>query len=180
MEDSARSMLNKINELRMRGEDGEATAAVAFLERKLAKYGMTLEQFLQDEKNRAVKEFRFIFKDKYERQLLIQIVAAITGNSPKGYESRNSLYVKMTETEAAETKDWFAHYRKELQDEIEFLLSAFWNKHNLFRPRQDSDNVKRLSPEEMKRLESMMRAMKSKSYVGKSRQIEQKNDFEWL
>ena len=167
---SIAQLLAKVNELKERGEDGEATAAARILQTLLTKYGLTIE----DIETRELQIARFIFKTPSERQLLIQIAAKIAGESLKGYARGQSYYLELTAAQAIEIRDWFNHYRRELAQEIEVLQTAFFHRHKLLVKPKDGE-AKTMTREEWDKFKRMLDGLSSADYIPKSRQIEQQS-----
>lgn len=134
MEERIKILIDKLKTLAERGEAGEAQVAKEKLELILGKYGLTLEELAKDTEE---SERTFYFNDKWEKRLIVQIVAYYLGkpgvraaaksmSAKEGtvvFSLTNELYIDITRTYEAAKED--------LTKEMDIMFIAFVQKHNL-------------------------------------------------
>lgn len=130
--------LRKLLALAERGFGGEAENARRLLEEQLKKYGLTLEDLLDEGK----KKRAFKYRNKDEMKLICHVFLAVLGS--KNEEFREATYcssakridIELTDLQFAEISDMVGFYKKQFNKEKKRLMSemfsAFISKHNLY------------------------------------------------
>lgn len=133
IDDKKRELLKKLQALAERGEPGERDNARERLAALVEKYNISEADLSED----AVKEFSFTYHTPEQKKLLHQLFYKINGErSVKRYThgrgSKSVLLFYGTAAEAAQIKVEYEFYCDLWQEEMEFLLSAFIQKHRIF------------------------------------------------
>jgi len=163
--------IDKAKKLRRLAEGGykeEKTAAQKAFDRYIKKHGIRIEDLDDNEKKDQV----FRYKNGQKR-LLIQIIAHITNGPVWDTRGRgNAIIGNCTKFEAIEVRAMYSYYSNLFKDELEILMTAFIDKHNLYRrsPKGDSQT---LSLEEKQRI---WRAIKMKDGLKDSDYFKQLED----
>lgn len=145
-----RDKLRKIYNLSIQGSDGEKVAANCQLDRLLEKYGLDLSDLVDEAKEMV----QFLWRNKTEERLLIQIVSKVLDSSKFNYygNAKDCLWLNITKAEAAEIKFLFADYKREYKNQVDIFFNAFIQKNKLFANSGDGDDDKELTAEERKRI----------------------------
>lgn len=155
-----RKRLEKLYALAKRGVGGEKVNAEVKLEAALRKLGLSLQD-LFDEQQRERRTF--YLKDKWERRVLIQVIAKVVGDVPfyRTVASSKHRYAELTDLEYAEVSLLFDIYKKALQEEIEHTFVAFIHRNDLFGERDPDEDEGdcSMSPEEIEKLCLRMSSM---------------------
>ena len=153
--------LKKLRELALRGVGGERETAIKLLEKLVKKYGVTVEE-LDEETER---DFEFSFHGEFEKRLIAQIAYKVTGRTGaaqslyytrSGRKCRTCCAVTCTEAQKLEIEFLFDFYKALWEKEVDFLLQAFIQKHNLFGKLKDGEKGEELTMEEMLKMQRMM------------------------
>jgi len=140
--------------------NGERAAAAAMYEKLLRTHGLT-EQAVLETKTSIL---RFEAVNEAERKLLLQVVSKVTNNLELSYWDRNPydsrnprkssryLWFELTPLNAKEVALLYAHYRKELADEMKKLVSAFILANDIYPDKSDSDGSTVMTPEKRQEL----------------------------
>lgn len=157
LDESVRERLRKIAALAKQGCDGEAKAASLLLKKQLEKYGLTLEDMLDEAKKR--REFRYA--NISERRVLVSLLAHHFGSESEELKGavyapyRKVLIAEMTDADYADLSAEWEHYRREFNRERkkqeEAFLIAFVSKYNLYDPSKTDKGkpLQELSEEEL-------------------------------
>lgn len=156
--------LKKLYVLALRGVGGEKEQAQAILDKLLKKYAMTLDD-LDDE---VIQEYDLEYHGKEQDRILKQTAYKVTDNqnafnhlqySHSGRACRTRLRVRCTAAQKAEIEFLFNFYVRLWEKEKEALLQAFFQKHRIFGNLKDGESGAELSPEELLKLELMMKGL---------------------
>lgn len=156
--------LKKLYALALRGVDGEKEQAQAILDKLLKKYNVTFDN-LDDEVER---EYELEYHGKEQKRILMQVIYKVTDSKDAFYHLRYSqsgricgtrLGVVCTATQKAEIEFLFNFYVRLWEKEKEALLQAFFQKHKIFGNLKDGESGKEFSPEELLKLELMMKGL---------------------
>lgn len=156
--------LKKLYALALRGVDGEKEQAQAILDKLLKKYAMTLDD-LDDE---VIQEYDLEYHGKEQDRILMQTAYKVTDDknafnhlqyNHSGRACRTRLRVRCTAAQKAEIEFLFNFYVRLWEKEKEALLQAFFQKHRIFGNLKDGESGAELSPEELLKLELMMKGL---------------------
>lgn len=147
-DESVLEQLRKIARLAEQGYKGEADTARRLLEKRLAEYGLTMEDILDDAKQ--TRTFRY--SNKQEFRLFMAVIVHHFGSKSEEFETARvnkrgkELYVELTDLDFADFAPEWDYYRQSLARELrkteEAFLVAFVNKFDLFdiTPKDSADN----------------------------------------
>ena len=137
-DESVLEQLRKIARLAEQGYRGEADTARRLLEKRLAEYGLTMEDILDDAKQ--TRTFRY--SNKQEFRLFMAVIVHHFGSKSEEFETARvnkrgkELYVELTDLDFADFAPEWDYYRQSLARELrkteEAFLVAFVNKFDLF------------------------------------------------
>lgn len=157
LDESVRERLRKIAALAKQGYEGEAKAASLLLEKQLKKYGLTLEDVLDE-----VKKMREVcYTNMLEFRLLANVLAnhfganSVEVESARWLKRKKKLFMEMTDADYADFSAEWEYYRclfkRERKRQEEALVIAFVNKFNLFDKSKDDEDkpAKELSKEDL-------------------------------
>lgn len=156
--------LKKLYALALRGVGGEKEQAQAILDKLLKKYAMTLDD-LDDE---VIQEYDLEYHGKEQDRILMQTAYKVTDDknafnhlqyNHSGRACRTRLRVRCTAAQKAEIEFLFSFYVRLWEKEKEALLQAFFQKHRIFGNIKDGESGAELSPEELLKLELMMKGL---------------------
>lgn len=156
--------LKKLYALALRGVGGEKEQAQAILDKLLKKYAMTLDD-LDDE---VIQEYDLEYHGKEQDRILMQTAYKVTDDknafnhlqcNHSGRACRTRLRVRCTAAQKAEIEFLFNFYVRLWEKEKEALLQAFFQKHRIFGNLKDGESGAELSPEELLKLELMMKGL---------------------
>lgn len=159
-EDKIRDRMQKLLALARRGEGGEKENAQRFLDRMLAKHGMTLADL--DDEAESKQRVEFKYKGDLEHRLLVQIICAVLqANEFRCGKIRSGLVVEITRAQRLEIEMSFATYRDELAKNIDRMFLAFISKNRIAPDTDDDDDDKpsRLTREDIAAIRAMMEGM---------------------
>ncbi len=164
--ESIREKLLKIKAMADNGvEAGERQAAQNRLEKLMSKYGISLEEIVQEETH----EYKYRYTSKLEKQLYTQIYSMVLVEAAVSYSvniGNRSLYFKMTKLQRVEMDYMVDHYKPLLYSELRKVEKAFINgffvKHRIFEDVESSGEGSSLSPEEIQRIMAMANGMETK------------------
>lgn len=132
--------LRKLLALAERGCGGEAENAKRLLEAQLRRYGMTLEDLLNE-----------------EMKIIIHVLLAVLGSKAEAFcdatycSSAKRIDIELTDLQYAEISDMVDFYKRQFNKEKKRLMSemfsAFINKHNLY-DCDPSDEMKQRAEEQ--------------------------------
>lgn len=143
--------LRKIEKLANCGIDGECKNAARMLQNLLSRHGLTLEDLAEENK----KEYRMNYRTIWEKMLLLQICAKITGSSRITYSKRRGktgIFFKLSVPQYIDFMVMYKTYRPALKKEIDTLCSAFFTKHDIFGPPPKDYKDQKLDKEESERI----------------------------
>lgn len=179
LEPTVMERLRKIQALALSGIDGEKAAAKEMLDKMCKKYGVSPEELVTNEK----KFYAFSYRNKVERQLLIQVIAYIVRLDQvtcMQYKHQKKVEVECTHAQYLDIEDCYRFYRKEYKIAWKLhtkgFLSAFIGRHNIYPP----DNGERkerteAEQEEIMRIIKMMQTIKPAAWERRIR-IEDKKE----
>jgi hypothetical protein len=99
------------------------------LDALLRKYGLTESDLIDREK----RECSFIYGNKWERDLLIQIVGCVLNEGTVTcWRKKKRLIFKLTKLEQAEIGMRYNLYRKAIKNDLHLFFRAFYVKHHIF------------------------------------------------
>lgn len=166
MDEKTLELLKKIKALAERGDRGERKAAQRQLERLMKKYNV-LEADLSDE---ILSIHWFKFKNKYDRQLLVQVAYKIAPDRDAfehtmGKGKRTEVGVKCTKAEALQIQIEYEFYQRLLKEDMDFFFRAFIHKHEIFNhnPPPTDRAAPKLTREELFRMGAMMNGMQDRT-----------------
>lgn len=109
------------------------------------KYNIDLETLFKPE----TRSFSFSYNDKYERDILFQVIFKVKNTSqPLNYwKGSKRITVDITEEQATNIRLLYDVYRVAWKQELDLLLVAFLNKHNIFPDEADQGVSEPLTPE---------------------------------
>lgn len=185
MDDKKKQLLNKLKALAERGVGGEKETAQRKLEDLMRKYGVE-EADLSDEKK---ENFEFKYKNKFEKQLILQIANKTFGDEwfdriytySRGIGKRSIILIECTKFEETQIRIEYEFYKELWKEEVEFLFSVFIQKHNIFDLNGSSKNntaEHKYSEKELKRMAMMEMLLQDKTMTKmlEVRNYEEKND----
>lgn len=162
--------LRKIEKLANCGVDGERENAVRMLRDLLSQHGLTLEDLSEENK----KEYWLNYRTIWEKKLLCQIYAKITGSSQIRYsklKGKTGMFFKLGVAQYIDFMAMYDAYRPALKKEMETLFMAFVSKHNICAPPNEDSNTK-CSREESERIWQMIMGLRDVPILNKLKLIE--------
>lgn len=156
--ESLKTKLRKLAALAERGVGGEAENARRLMEQICREHGVSLDDVLNVEER---KLYRFeIGRRKIDLNLFMQCYAKVTGERRLSYKqpNRSTILVELTAYQYAEISSLFewhkANFKRDVENLMETLFTAYVDKHNLYRTRSDDepDEELSLSPEDIRRI----------------------------
>ena len=161
--ETIRSLLIKIKALADNGVRGERDNAQRILKNRLDKYGLSIDDLTETQKQRRW----FRYRTEWEKRILYQIVIMVLQSNDFSVWSNRSKVRQdgfdLTLVQFKEISTLYEHYKKEWKSDIEDLLFAFVQKHELYKE-SDEGGGKLMSLEETKKLVAMMNAINSETY----------------
>ena len=136
MTENISARLLKVKALAEAGSAGEREAARAMLDRLMSKHGLPGDGLREVPK----QPYKFSYKNKFEKRILIQVYAKVTKQSTIRYRYLNKrskrIMVDPTTDQYEEMKRLYSVYRKAFKKELERvasgLVDAFIHKHDLW------------------------------------------------
>lgn len=149
--ESFKQKILKLNELALRGEEGEAINARKAMVRLCSTLGVNLEDILNESEQK--KEYVFnVGCDHLLKELFFMCSEKILGDGEIWYKEKNShISLELTPSQYAELFTYFdfhkENFKKELKATRKRLLLAYLLKHNIYVGNDDGTD-KELSSEE--------------------------------
>ena len=164
-------LIKKIKALAERGEGGEKEGAQKKLRELMQKYGIEDLDLSDDVKN----IYEFQYKNTQERQILLQLLYKKYGEEfvkdaykrRKGRGSRSQFLFRCTRADFTTLSIEYEFYVSLWNEEVEFFLSSFIQKHKLFSMHPSEERIKTMSFSDQIRMEMLMNGMKDCSLVCK-------------
>ena len=134
--ENIKEKLKKLLALAERGDGGEAENARRLLEELSNKYGVSIEDLLDE--NQVEYHFFEIGRNKIYLDLFSQCYYKVTGTDSLSYKqiSRSQIAVKMTAMQYAEMVSLFAWHKANFDNDLEEMkkniLLAYCRKHRLY------------------------------------------------
>lgn len=161
-----KALVSKIKKLAEQGVGGEQTNAEIILRKIMEKYNITDDDIIDEV---SLQYYEITFKGKYERKLLLQVVFKVMNNldgiyysvTESGRHSKNKFKVLCSAAQAAEIEYLFEFYKSLLNDELDFFVTSFIQKHRIFGDTINNDSG--LSKEDIKRMAALQMGMVDKS-----------------
>ncbi len=156
--------LKKLYALALSGVGGEKEQAQALLEKLLKKYAVSLE----DLDEQIVSEYHLNYHGSEQEKLLMQTIYKVTDDAHSFYHlrytasgraCRTMLGVRCTAAQKAEIEFLFDFYTRVWEKERAALLEAFIQKHEIFGNLREGQTARKLSPEELAKLETLMNGL---------------------
>jgi hypothetical protein len=125
--------LLKLLALAQRGVGGEKKNAQRFLERELKKHGLTIADL--DDSHSPTIDCLFSFKNKTERQLLVQILCMVTQSktiSSRRPRNAKKILVELTTVQKFEVDMFYSAYKRDLAKTLDNALTAFIAKNHIY------------------------------------------------
>lgn len=140
----------KLNELALRGEEGEALNARKAMERLCSTLGVKLADILNESEQK--KEYTFnVGCDHLLKELFFMCCEKILGGEIWYKEKNSKISLELTPSQYAELFTYFEfhkeNFKKELNATRKRLLVAYLLKHNIYTGNDDGTDSQ-LSPEE--------------------------------
>lgn len=153
-------LLKKLKALAEHGVGGEKENAQKLLEKFMRKYNISEDDIDDD---RIIKYSKKV-KNDYEKQLLVQTVYKVTNGDAysfryiaTGRKIKNLVGYECTAAQNIEIEFLFDFYKRLFYKEIDLLLNAFIQKHDIFgTPPEDSSSPDEMDLERISRLIQMM------------------------
>lgn len=172
MDDKKKQLLNKLKALAERGVGGEKETAQRKLKKLMKKYGVE-EADLSDEKK---ENFEFKYKNKFEKQLILQIANKTFGDEwfdriytyLSGIGKRSIILIECTKFEETQIRIEYEFYKELWKEEVEFLFKVFIQKHNIFDPNgssKDDTTEHKYSEKELRRMAMMEMLLQDKTMM---------------
>ena len=157
LDESVRERLRKIAALAKQGYEGEAKAASLLLEKQLEKYGLTLEDVLDEVKKRREVRYTNILEFRLLANTLANHFSTDSAEveSARWLKRKKKLSMEMTDADYADFSAEWEYYRglfkRERKRQEEALIIAFVNKYDLFDKSKDNEDkpAKELSKEDL-------------------------------
>ena len=160
-QDTVKRLIAKLQNMVERGNLYEARIAKTKLEALLDKYGLTIEDALDEQ----LEEFSYKVRDKYNRRILMQIFAMVRQSGGVAYWIQKgkprTIWLKLTKAEHVEISELYDYYKKAFRKDIDDLHAAFIHKHRLLAPASGEGQSPSL--EEMDKLMRLMRGINSET-----------------
>ena len=146
---------------------GEKQAAKSMLDRLMEKYGVTFEEIRETVKE-PLNIHVFSYSNPYEKKLMFQVLFKVTSTSSLSFwssspysrsnkNSKNSIWIEITETQNSRAVNLYEFYRKELHKELENMTTAFIAKNRINGPASESPSGESLSVEEMEEIKKIVK-----------------------
>ena len=169
-DDKRKELLKKLQALADRGVGGEKDAAKAKLDRLIKKYGIDMAEL--DDDREEPKEFRY--HTKQERKLLLQLFYKIVPNWTEklftlsyGAGSKTTLGIYCTKAQAIQIEVEYDFYRQLWEEEQEFFLNCFIQKHSIFSMNPKDAKESTLTREEQMRMASIINGLQDKTMTAR-------------
>lgn len=167
MNDNVKRRILKVKNLLERSTtEGERLAAKNLYDALVEKYGEV--DRLSDRK----KDYEFRYRDNVSKVIILHVLSSL-GHEVYivriGNKKQKCFSVNLTGIEYIEAESYINYYKKLWKKEVQLLLMAFVNKHDLFSPDVEEEDMSDLTVEELEELErchQMMRVL-SDNYLDK-------------
>lgn len=169
MSEEIMERIKKLQELASRGVGGEKVNARIMLERAMLKYGVT-ESDLDSE---LKKQIWFKYSGKWQRALLIQVIAYVCGDKIEIFGAcakRPKMMATMTPGQHIEVELLFDAHKRAYAKEEEIFFRAYIQKNRLF-PRDAEPKEREYTPEQIAEIRKMMKVMDGIDRVHVRKQI---------
>jgi hypothetical protein len=168
MSEEIMERIKKLQELAARGVGGEKVNARIMLERAMLKYGVT-ESDLDSE---LKKQIWFKYSSKWQRALLIQIIAYVCGDKINifGAKKVKEVVASMTPGQHIEVELMFDAHKRAFAKEEEIFFRAYIQKNMLF-PRDAEQTERKYTPEQVEEIKKMLKVMDGIDRVHVKKQI---------
>lgn len=168
IDEKKKELLKKLQALAERGVGGEKEGAQKKLDQLMKKYG--IEEMDLSEDKEEDHDFRYHngFEKKILRQLFYKIVPDFRAHTyiyRRGEGSRTTYGIRCTKAQALQIQIEYEFYCALWEEEVEFFMSAFIQKHRIFAlPKEGKDvDTDQMPEEDVMRMLAMMEGMKDKS-----------------
>lgn len=170
--ESFKQKILKLNELALRGEEGEALNARKAMDRLCSNMGVNLEDILNDSQQKEWRIFN-VGCDSLLKELFFKCCYKVMGNEYElWYKELNShISIELTPSQYAEISsmfDWHkANFKSELKAVRKRLFLAYCLKHNIYNDSVENSNLQ-LSPGECrdaKKILNMVNSLEDVSYL---------------
>ena len=156
-------LLKKLKALAEQGVGGERENAQKLLDRLMKKYGVDTADLSDDE----LSDHMFKFKDRRERKILTQVMYKVATDRRSwflkwGKGSRSMVGITCTKAEALQIQIEYEFYKALWNEEADFFLEAFIQKHKIFDMRP-GHKVDEIDEESARRMRSMMNGMQNRA-----------------
>jgi hypothetical protein len=98
-------------------------------EELIDKYGISVE-------DETIKQVEFSYRNKYEKQLLLQIWSMVINSAKEGYytnKSKKNVFIfELTKSQEIELSLFYSIYKREMKEEIEITIHAFIQSNSIF------------------------------------------------
>lgn len=167
VDEKKKELLRKVKALSERGIGGEKDGAQKKLEQLMKKYHIE-ENDLSDD---VIEDHDFRYHDAFERKILIQLFYKIVPDYEKkvytyrhGKGSKSTYGIACTKMQALQIRIEYEFYCGLWKEEVDFFLSAFIQKHNIFSPRAEEDHAdEEMDKEKTWRMIALIEGMQEKS-----------------
>jgi len=163
------SRILKLQKLAEQGEGGEAQNARMAIEAIVNRYGLSLDEILNDNQE---KMYKWTVKTAREKQLWRQCLGVVLNTwQPPCYQEKGNSYAllaKLTKLQYAEMSDMYAFHKanmeREYKEMIENFTNAYFGKHSIY-PASDVENhTDNVDTERLKKIWKMQQMMDDKQY----------------
>lgn len=163
-------LLKKLQALAERGVGGEKETAQKKLEQLMKKYKIEEEDLSEEQ----IEDHDFRYHNEFELKLLRQLFYKIVPDYKQhaytyryGKGSKSTYGICCTKAQALQIQIEYEFYCALWEEEVEFFMSAFIQKHRIFAMTTKKEDVddSQMSPEEIERMLAMMAGMKDKSIL---------------
>lgn len=161
--ESIKSRLRKIQALVEKGCEGEAEAAKRLLDGICRKYGLKIEDLLDQDKVER-RDFN-VGRNKIHLKLFVQCYAKVTGNKGVSFyrETPSVISLELTAYQYAEILNLFnwhkSNLKKDLDNAMQLCFEAYVHKHSLFRVRSEEEEKDDNTPVDFDRLSKILMMM---------------------
>lgn len=159
-----RELFKKLKALAEQGVGGEKENAQELLKRFMRKYNVSEDEIDDD----ILIAYEKKVKNEYDLKLFAQVFYKITGDGSiytytstrTGRRLKNLLGYKCTAAQNIEIEFLFDFYNRLFYKEVDFMLTAFVQKHKLFGvPSEENTDNEKIDYDELCRLLEMMNAL---------------------
>ncbi len=169
MSEEIMERIKKLQELAARGVGGEKVNARIMLERAMLKYGVTENELSSETK----AETWFKYSGKWQRALLIQIIAYVCGDKIDVYgpgTKESKIMAKITPGQHIEIELLFDAHKRAYAKEEEIFFRAYIQKNRLF-PQDAEPTEREYTQEQIEELRKMIKIMDGIDRVHVRKQI---------